>query len=187
MVVMQINEDNALRLMLIPASLIGFSVLISYVSKATENLGPYLSEASKTDASALTDAFTSSTAEQFGGYLLQSWYDNMFIVLFALFVFSVIQIGGLPKRVKSCLYATSIWLHPAFDWMENTAAIASYVSFLESGAVNESTTRKYSIFSKLKWAMLGINVFSVLVTCVLPCIRRCKHPKEDPDDQVDEP
>ncbi len=151
--------------------LVAFAVLISRVAF-------FRNETSLTltlDAEELSLDFREATPEDINSYILLYWHDNMFIVPFGLFMAALLNVVLLPKYVKLVLFFTTIPGHVFCDWIENTAAIMALLSFNESEnqAVDEYWLNQYSIWSKIKWSSLAINVVAVIVGFSLSLRKRC--------------
>mmetsp|Transcript_10705 Transcript_10705/g.13535 ORF Transcript_10705/g.13535 Transcript_10705/m.13535 type:complete len:205 (+) Transcript_10705:117-731(+) len=150
--------------------LITFVILISRVTSLSSDETSPLSSASKTNSTALTLAFREATPQQINDYILLSWYDNMFIVAFGLFIaglFSAIEFS--KPLIKVALFCTTIPGHPISDWIENTASVMAYISFSnsEDQVVDEYWTNQYHIWSMIKWSLLGFNILALFVFFVL--------------------
>ncbi len=147
--------------LLVVISAVAFSVLISRVASYSSDAPIEIIN----DVAEFSEDFQQATTEEINNFILLYWYDNMFIVPFGLFMAGLLSIVPLPRYVKLALYCTSIPAHPVCDWIENTAAVMSYISYTQSEdrIVDERWIRQYFIWSKVKWAMLGINAVAIIV------------------------
>ena len=156
---------------LIIFSVIAFTTLIirvaSYSSDTSIEMINNVTEFSKD--------FKEASIEETTNYILLYWHDNMFIVAFGLFMAGLVNAVPLPKYVKLALYCSSIPAHPISDWIENTAALMALFSFNLSNneTVDEKWINQYFLWSKIKWAMLAVNVIAILFGFSLYLRNRC--------------
>jgi len=150
-------------------ALAGTTVGVSCLSAAREDMGEDLASAPREDGAALSAAFSAASAGQRAAFVEQYFVDSLFIVCFALLVFSLLRLGPLPPRVQVALYGSSVWLHPAFDWAENWVALRSFLQFMREGRVELSAAASYAPLSYIKWAMLAVNVVALVASLVLYC------------------
>ena len=164
------NEDEQEKkgfLKLLPTLLSIFLPLIAY-AVLISRVAFFRNETSLTltlDAEDFSLDIQEATKQDINNYILLYWYDNMFIVPRGLFMAALLNIVLLPKYVKQFLFFTTIPGHPICDWIENTAAIMALLSPVKSedGTVDEYWINQYSIWSKVKWSLLAINVVAVII------------------------
>jgi len=119
-------------------------------------------------------AFIQSSMEEQRAFLEAIWFNSMFVVGFAMTIYSLIRMAwALPQWIKVLFYSSCIPLVVIAQWTTNTCEFFMYIDFQSSGIIQDWPSQVWPMAQIATWVAAGFCGIAVVSAAFVQMIAGC--------------